>query len=165
MYDKNNQDSSAVRCCCVQARLRGEHLPTLPQLVQSDIIRLTRWANRFREAMATHAAASAAAAGAEMLAAAAAAAPAAETGAAAHMASDLVPPAVGMDNLARTDDQADHGQVGGAADDQLTVSSAGPASSAAPALQLLSGADRSQAGDTGGMAAELQQVAEESQVK
>jgi hypothetical protein len=153
----------------VLARLRGEHLPTLPQLVQSDIIRLTRWANRFREAMATHAAATAAAAGAEMLAAAAAPPQPGAAAAAVQMASELVPPAGGIDDLTRTDDP--DSQAGGAADVEFSVPAAGTASTAAPAVDLLSsantpagGSGSSTDGGVGGMAAELQQVAEASQV-
>lgn len=94
----------------MQARLKGEHLPTLPDLVLSDQARLARWCERYKAAMAAEAAATAAAAGAQMMAAAAAGTP---------DAAGTVSPTAGVGpagaNMLRTDEGSQGGAAAGTA--------------------------------------------------
>lgn len=169
-------------CCCLathQARLRGEDLPTLPDVVLSDQARLGRWGQRYRAAMATEAAAAAAAAGAQMMAAAAGPSD-------AGSASSAGAGPAGKGGLLRTDEGSQGGVAAGTAAVLTGSGKAGKAAAAgtgavadAPAgpaepgdvgdgagvsSKTAAGASQSagQGGVAGGMRAEVERAAAES---
>lgn len=122
----------------VLARLRGEHLPTLPDVVLSDQARLARWGQRYRAAMATEAAAAAAAAGAQMMAAAAAPVDAGS--------ASSVGPASKEGALLRTDE----GSQGGVAAGTAAVLSTGSSKACQAAAAAPAGPAESDSGEGGG---------------
>lgn len=152
--------------CCLQARLAGQHLPTLQAVVMADASRLARWGQRCRAAIATAAGAAAAAAGAQMLAAAAAPAGAAT----ALPAAGAVVPAGPVHGLVRTDDNATQqagaaGSATGAATTAGTtaeVPMGGPAAVGTAAAPVAGSAAAYAASDS--LVGELQQAAAASDV-